>query len=89
MSIPTASQQEVTNRLSRIEGHLRGIKRMVEEKRTCTDILLQISAVRAAIDNVGKIILQDHLNTCIREAIKEGTGEEAVTELQEALSCFL
>ena len=89
MSIPIASQQKVTDRLSRIEGHLRGIKRMVEEKRTCTDILLQVSAVRAAIDSVGRIILEDHLNTCVMEAIKKGSGEEAVTELKAALSRFL
>jgi DNA-binding FrmR family transcriptional regulator len=89
MSIPERSQQKITDRLSRIEGHMRGIKRMVEEKRTCTDILLQISAVRAAIDSVGKIILEDHIKICIMEAINKGTGEEAVAELKETLSRFI
>jgi DNA-binding FrmR family transcriptional regulator len=55
----------VLNRLSRIEGHVRSIKKMVEEERDCSDVLIQIAAVRSAIDRVGRVVLEDHLESCL------------------------
>ena len=55
----------VVNRLSRIEGHIRSIKSMVEEGRDCSEVLIQISAVRSAINKVGKTVLEDHLESCL------------------------
>jgi len=55
----------VINRLSRIEGHIRSIKSMVEEGRDCSEILIQISAVQSAINKTGKVVLEDHLESCL------------------------
>jgi DNA-binding FrmR family transcriptional regulator len=55
----------VINRLSRIEGHIRSIKTMLEEGRDCSEILIQISAVQAAINKAGKVVLEDHLESCL------------------------
>jgi len=76
-------------RLAKIEGHVRGIRRMVEENKECPDILLQLAAVRAAINRVGRLVLEDHIEVCIAQATKEGKGEEAVMELKDALIKFM
>ena len=55
----------IVNRLSRIEGHIRSIKTMVEDNRDCAEVLIQVAAVRSAINKVGKIILEDHLESCL------------------------
>ena len=83
------THQEVTARLSKVEGHLKAVRRMVEEGRDCPDVLLQISAVRAALDQIGRIIIEDHLDICIVAAIEEGCGEKAVAELKESLARFI
>jgi DNA-binding FrmR family transcriptional regulator len=57
--------EQVLNRLARIEGHVRAIKRMVEADRSCPEVLVQIAAVRSAINGVGRVILEDHLQNCI------------------------
>lgn len=82
-------REDVVKRLARIEGHLRGVKRMVEEDKSCPEVLLQLAAVRAALDKVGRMVFEDHVETCVSKAIKEGTGESAVAELKEALARFL
>ena len=83
------THQEVTVRLSKVEGHLRAVRRMVEDGRDCPEVLLQISAVRAALDKIGRIILEDHLDICIVAAIEEGSGEKAIAELKESLARFI
>ncbi len=55
----------IVNRLSRIEGHVRSIKEMVENDRDCTEVLIQVAAVRSAINKVGKVIMEDHLENCL------------------------
>jgi len=82
-------REDVIKRLARIEGHLSGVKRMVEEDKSCPEVLLQLAAVRAALDKVGRIVFEDHVETCVSKAIKEGAGESAVAELKEALARFL
>ena len=82
------SREDVTKRLARIEGHVRGVKRMVEEDKDCPAILLQISAVRAALDKVSQIILEDHIETCIAKAVQEGKGDEAIKEHSDAIARF-
>ena len=81
---PTA----VLNRLSRAIGHLQSVKRMVEEGRDCSEVLVQIAAVRSAIDNTGKVILQDHLKHCIVEAAQEG-DRQAIDDLCQAIDKFM
>ena len=76
--------QKVINRMSRVIGHMESIKRMVEEGRDCSEILIQLSAVRAAINNVGKIVLQDHINNCLVEAIEAG-DKKPIEDLNNAI----
>ncbi len=83
------SQRKVVNRLSRIEGHIRGVKTMVQSDRSCTDVLVQIAAVRGALDRVARIILDEHLTQCIARAAKEGNIESEIEELKAALDRFL
>jgi len=79
----------VSKRLARIEGHVRGIKRMVEEDTPCPDVLVQIAAVRSALNNVGQIILEDHLRTCMVRAVEDGDFEEAMKDLKISLDRFI
>jgi len=74
------------DRLSRIEGHVRGVSRMLEEHKSCDDILLQLSAVQAALAQVGKLLLEEHLECCVLTAVKTGDGVTAVKELKRALA---
>ena len=78
----------VLNRLSRAIGHLESIRRMVEEGRDCTEVLIQLSAVKAALNNTGKVILQDHIEHCIVDAVESG-DKEALYELNKAIDRFI
>lgn len=78
----------VLNRLSRAIGHMESIRRMVEEGRDCSEVLIQLSAVKAAINNTGKVILQDHIEHCIVDAIESG-DHEALEELNKAIDRFM
>lgn len=83
------SLRRIVNRLARIEGHIRGIKTMVEESRPCPDVLVQIAAVRGALDRVARIILDEHLSECISRAAEAGNIEDEIEELKTALDRFL
>jgi CsoR family transcriptional regulator, copper-sensing transcriptional repressor len=83
------SLRQIVNRLSRIEGHVRGIKTMVQESRDCPDVLVQIAAVRGALDRVARMILDEHLNECVARAAKEGNIAEELEGLKAALDRFL
>ncbi len=84
-----ASLRQIVNRLSRIEGHIRGIKTMVTDSRPCPEVLIQIAAVRGALDRVARLILDEHLNECVTRAAKEGNIEIELEELKAALDRFL
>ena len=78
----------LANRLSRIEGQVRGIRKMVETDCYCTDILVQVSAVNAALNSFNKVLLANHIRTCVAEDIREGKDEtidELVTVLQKLM----
>jgi CsoR family transcriptional regulator, copper-sensing transcriptional repressor len=83
------SLRRIVNRLSRIEGHVRGIKTMVQQNSPCPDVLLQIAAVRGALDRVARIVLDEHLSECISRASKEGNIETEIEQLKAALDRFL
>lgn len=72
--------RKLVNRLSRIEGQIRGIKRMVEEDAYCIDILIQVAAANAALNSFNRELLSEHIKTCVTNDIKEGK-EETVDEL--------
>ena len=83
-----AQTKAVLNRLSRAIGHMESIKRMVEEGRDCSEVLIQLSAVKSAINNTGKIILQDHIEHCIVDAVEHG-DRVAIKELEKAIDRFM
>lgn len=80
--------KSVLNRLSRAIGHLESIKRMVESGRDCSEVLIQLSAVKAAINNTGKVILQDHIQHCLVDAVETG-DLETIEELNKAIDRFI
>ena len=82
------NQKVVVNRLARAIGHLEKVKRMVEEGSDCSDVLVQLAAVRSAIDNTGKVILQDHIRSCMVEAVAAGDFE-AMDELCRAIDRYM
>ena len=82
------NQRAVVNRLARAIGHLEKVKRMVEEGYDCSEVLVQLAAVRSAIDNTGKVILQDHMRHCMVDAVNAGDAE-AIDELCAAIDKFM
>ncbi len=79
----------VINRLSRIEGHVRSVKQMVEDGRDCADILMQLAAVRSALNKVGRVVLEDHLENCLLNTDCEADRDKSWAEVKEALDLFL
>ncbi len=78
----------VLNRMNRAIGHMESIKGMIESGRDCSEVLIQIAAVRSAINNIGKIILEDHINHCIVDAVETG-DRQALDDLNEAINKFI
>ncbi len=88
--IKAENKEKLAARLDRIEGQARGIKRMVEREDYCIDILTQITSLIAASEKVATILIQDHTDYCVREAIKNGEdADEKIAELRSALERFL
>ncbi|MDP2728458.1 MAG: metal-sensing transcriptional repressor [Dehalococcoidia bacterium] len=81
--------KDIIGRLARVEGHVRAVRQMVEEGRPCPDILIQVSAVRAAVERVGRLILEDHLESCLLDASRQGEIEKALAEMKDALGYFI
>lgn len=82
-------KEDLLLRMRRVEGQVRGIQRMIEEDKYCVDILIQIAAVRSALDRVGLILLENHTRGCVAQAISEGDGESAITELSQVIRQFV
>lgn len=80
--------KEVVNRLSRAIGHLEYVRRMVESGQDCSDVLIQLAAVRSAINSTGKIILKDHIEHCMIDAI-ENEDKKAIEHLNKAIDLFI
>jgi DNA-binding FrmR family transcriptional regulator len=79
--VSAAAKPDVLRRLAYIEGHLQGVKRMIEEDQYCVDVLKQTYAVRRAIEKLEARILENHLQGCVVEGIKEGREDEVIGEL--------
>ncbi|UCE87875.1 MAG: metal-sensitive transcriptional regulator [Deltaproteobacteria bacterium] len=82
----TKKQAQV--RIKRIAGQVAGIERMIQQDRYCVDVLMQISAVRAALDQVGKLVLGSHIETCVAEAFTRGGPRERRQKLDELMDVF-
>ena len=83
-----AEKKAVINRLSKVVGHIEAIKRMVENDTDCSQILIQLAAVRAAINNTGNLVLKNHISLCIVEAVKQG-DDQAIKDLNNAIDRFI
>src|SRR5688500_6903086 len=83
--MPSTQRRAVVNRLKTARGHLDGVLRMVEDQAYCPEILKQLSAVQGSLERAGRLVLRDHLETCVAEAMRAGRTREIVDELMEAL----
>ncbi|MFC5653439.1 metal-sensing transcriptional repressor [Paenibacillus solisilvae] len=86
---PHKQRKQVTNRLARIEGHVRSIKEMSDNGRDCPDILLQIAAVKKALDAVAKVVLKDHLEHCVVSSVQDEQRNQVLSDLQKALDNYI
>ncbi len=82
------NQKAVINRLARAIGHLEKVRRMVEQGCDCSEVLVQLAAVRSALDNTGKVILKDHMRHCIVDAVAAG-DQTVIDDLCGAIDKFL
>lgn len=73
------------NRLKTVRGHLDGVITMVEDERYCPDIMKQVSALQGSLEKVNRVLLQNHVETCVLHAVEEGRSEQIVEELMETL----
>jgi CsoR family transcriptional regulator, copper-sensing transcriptional repressor len=88
--IKASDKQQIQNRLRRIEGQVRGLQRMVEEEAYCVEVLTQIASIVSAAEEVALILLEDHIEHCVKEAIADGErAEDKVAELSAAVERFL
>jgi DNA-binding FrmR family transcriptional regulator len=90
--VSTDSHQQrkaVADQLARTAGHVSSIKRMVEDGRSCPDVLVQLGAVRAAIDRAARLVLEDHVESCLRGAAGNGQADEEWKRLKAALDTFI
>ncbi|MBE6592059.1 MAG: metal-sensing transcriptional repressor [Bacteroidaceae bacterium] len=78
----------VLNRMSRAIGHMNAVKKMIEDGRDCSDVLIQLSAIKSEITGVSKVILKDHIDHCIVDAVKEN-DEDAIENLKGAIDKLL
>lgn len=81
-------KEKLINRLKRIEGQVRGLQKMIEEDRYCIDVLIQISAIQAALKKVGFNLMERHTKTCVTNAIQEGHGDHHIEELMKVIQQF-
>ncbi len=79
----SATKEDALKRLNYVEGHLAGVRRMIEEDKYCVDVLKQTYAVRRAIQKIEALLLEGHLHTCVLEGVREGRDEAVMGELME------
>lgn len=82
------STKAVKNRLARIIGHLHAVERMVDDGRDCAEVLMQLAAIRSAINNLCKVILKDHMEHCVVDAVRSG-DHETLEELNKAVDLLM
>ncbi|MGI6225123.1 MAG: metal-sensitive transcriptional regulator [Peptococcales bacterium] len=85
----SAEKQNILKRLRRIEGQVKGIQRMIESDACCTDILVQIAAVKAAVNKTGTLIFEHHANECLTNSLESKSQEDVVKELMKVLTSFI
>ncbi len=87
--INDTQKHEALIRLKKIQGQVRGLERMVEDKRYCIDILDQIASAKSALDGLGLLLMRTHIDSCVSSAIKAGKSGKVIDELMESLDRFV
>lgn len=82
------NKKAMHDRLAKAKGHLESVIRMIDDDRDCAEVLVQLSAVRSALNNAGKVLLQDHISECITEAVANGDDQKLV-DLNKAIEQFM
>lgn len=82
-------RKEIINRLAKVEGHIRSVKEMTINGRQCPDVLLQIAAVQKALDAAAKLLLKDHLENCVVDAVHHGNEKQVIDELNKAINSYI
>lgn len=85
MDSKTVSKEDILNRMKKIEGQAKGIQKMIEDDKCCGDIMVQISAIRSAINRVGGLIMDRYVKECLKESLKNGKGDESIDEIIETI----
>lgn len=83
------AERRIQNRLARLEGQVRGIRKMLAAHESCDDILVQVAALKQAVNAVAVELLQEHMQSCVLDRVQAGEGEEALASLRSALSKVL
>ena len=84
-----AHKDDIQKRLLRIEGQARGLQKMVDDARYCIDILTQVKSIKAALDRVALLLLDDHVEHCVADAVRNGDGADKLRELSQAIGRFV
>jgi DNA-binding FrmR family transcriptional regulator len=84
-----AHKDDIQKRLLRIEGQARGLQKMVDDDRYCIDILTQVKSIKAALDRVALLLLDDHVEHCVADAVRNGDGADKLRELSQAIGRFV
>ena len=82
-------RQNIINRLNRIEGQVKGIRKMVEEEQSCAEVMMQIAAVKAAVNRVGTVMFETHFRDCLEKAIREGEDLDFVDDVMKMLGKYI
>lgn len=83
------SKDNLIARLNRIEGQIRGIKNMIEDEKYCVDILIQIAAAKSALNSVGVMLLETHIQDCVKEAVDNGKSTAIIDDLMDAMKKYI
>lgn len=89
MTTQQAAQQQALKRLMRVEGQIRGIRRMLDEGRYCIDIIQQMTAAKRALEQAALVVMRGHIDSCVSEAIRSKDGKTKVTELMGTINRFI
>jgi DNA-binding FrmR family transcriptional regulator len=85
----TRTEQAALRRLARVEGQVKGLQRMVKDRRYCIEIIQQVAASKKALEQVGLLIMRNHIDTCVSKSIRAQAGEEKVAELMQTIHRFI
>ncbi len=82
------NRQPMVNRLSRVEGHVRAVREMLVTERDCPEVLIQLAAIRSALDGVARLVFEDHMDSCIVDAVETGNAEAKIAEIKAAFARY-